>query len=185
MDNNDELVDYAVQTRTLKLTVWEKISYFFPPFVIAATAAAIFGLRLADRLNGVSDKVLSTGDMALIIGLLFGAGIIYSLISDRLRFTVVDTILDISQFHIFIKDITDHYGFRIESWQKESVLFDTATGPLTTKTQVTVIYRDNKVYINSICPPYERQLFSSNNEKNIQRIIEELRDEEVKYTQRT
>lgn len=178
------MVEHAVKYRTLKLSGWDKFLYYFPPAVLAATAVAIFGTCLSDKLNDVSDKLLTMRHVAIIFGLLFAAGILYSIISERLTFTVTDTKLSISQFHLFIKDITEHYGFRIESWHKEVVVFIVAPSPLATKTQVTVIYRDNKVYINSICPPYERQSLSSNNDKNIERIIEELHDEEAKYTRR-
>jgi hypothetical protein len=154
---NNEQLKYSLLNRELKLSNWEKFSHYgIVGFCFIIPLTFTF-LHLKDYFEN-TPKAIKSGEMwffiiPTLIGILF-----YYIQKNRLKFKEVNTSLNRAELNKIIEKVAEELEWEI--YLKNSKIIVAKTHPSFLSgswgEQITIIFENGKVLVNSICDPDKR-----------------------------
>lgn len=173
-----ELIEKSLQTRELQLTFWQKEGHYGLVIYLLIIPTVFLFFFIKDAANGNFDRAkpefLVVGVIAC--GLSF---MTYRLQRKRLKFVTVDTTLDRDQLTRIIELTGEELKWSPFYIDEQVIVAKTFPGFWSGSwgEQITIIFDNGKVLINSICDPDKRSSVFSNgrNTKNIDLLVERVK----------
>lgn len=174
-----EIYDRSIETGELQLVgFWANFSHFLLAVFFLFMPAFVLFSHAINFLNNVPDSFQDGELWIIIIGPILSV-IVYWMQKRRLKFLVVATNLN----HVQLKEIL------IEVAEKLKWEFISSTNAYVAKTdpgflsgswgeQITILFYQDKVFVNSICDPNKRSSVSSlgRNGKNEETLINRIKE---------
>lgn len=174
----EEQIKICINKNKLQLSFWDKFSHYgIVGFLFFIPSMFIF-FHLKDWGYGTT-KPFFVGELFFlviptILGIMF-----YKLQSNRLKFKVIQTNLSRQQLDEIIEKVGNELKWYPEKKDNNNI-FTAKTHPSffsgSWGEQITIIFDNNKLLINSICDLDKRSSVVSmgRNRKNVRRLIEEI-----------
>ena len=158
----------------MKLTPWQNLSHYGIVFYFLVMPVLFLFLYLKDYLS-YGHVHLKGGILYMGFGSLFLSFLFYYLQKRKLRFKVVETKLEFDVLRKIILDAGKNDDWTIKIDNRSVVVFKTHPGFLSGSwgEQVTVLFSDKKVLINSICDLDKRPSVISygGNRRNVRTLV--------------
>lgn len=169
---------YYIQKGELRLRKWRKLNhYLIVVFFIVVPFIVIFSHVLNyfnDNLRPVKDGEITFMVVCTILAVFF-----YWLQKRRLKFKVVETDLSRKKLGIIIEKVAKDLEWNIHQKSESLILAKTNPGFFSPSwgEQITIIFDENKLLVNSICDLDKRSSVISmgRNSRNMNRLIEEVK----------
>lgn len=180
----EEEIRYSIETNEVKLTFREKLNHYG----IVGLQLIIEGLYLNGFVRDHLNKILTSTD-ELVIGvfivLLLLTFLTYKLQKRRLAFKSIETGLKKSELNDIIRKVGLEHKWILLSVNENSIVAKTTPGyfPVSGRERITILFDQNKVFINSICDPLKtsRLLSLGQNKRNENRLLDVIRRGIIKY----
>ena len=172
-----EQIKYSIETGKMKLGNWDKLTHYgIVGFMFIIPTMFIF-FHLKAYFQGAS-KPFQAGEIWImiipsILGLLF-----YWLQKNRLKFKSIDTKLTRFELDPVIEKVANELEWIVYVKNKKLVIAKTQPSFFSGSwgEQITILFDENRILVNSICDPSKRSSVVSmgRNNKNMNRLIEEI-----------
>ncbi len=170
---------FSIRNKKLRLSFWDKVSHFgIVIFLFFIPIISIF-VYLKDTVNGTPHQI-TDGEIYLFLIPTLLALVFYKIQADRLKFKEVHTALSKQE----LKAIIEKTG-NILNWHPKQITDDfiiATTNPSFSSgswgEQITILFDNNRVLINSICDPDKKSsvLSMGRNKKNVTKLIEDIQN---------
>ncbi len=175
---NEEQIEYSIKTNELMLSNWDKFNHYgIVSFLIFIPTVFIF-LHLKDYFLGKPYPINGADLLFSIIPLLL-AYIFYRIQKNRLQFKVVETNLTRYELDKIIQNVAVVLKWAIQLNNNKIILAKTSPKFFSGSwgEQITILFDNNKVLINSICDLNKRRSVISmgRNKENMDTLINEIR----------
>ncbi len=177
-----ETYDKSVETGELQLVgFWPNLSHFGLVYFLLFMPAMVLFFHLIDYFRNIHN-LFQEGELWILIVPPILAIIVYLIQKRRLKFRIIQTKLN----HIQLKEILIKVAQQLE-WEfisSENDLYLAKTNPSffsgSWGEQITILFYQDKVFINSICDPSKRPSVVSwgRNRKNEDTMINEVMEED-------
>jgi hypothetical protein len=174
---NEQIIKKCIKKNELQLNFWDKIAhYWIVIFALIIPVSKIF-FKISDVINK-TEKPSREGEIYLFIIPVLLSILFYALQKKRLRFKVVETKLNISQIYKVVDETAQKLDWIIN--KRENTYLTASTNPKYISgswgEQITIIFTENKVLINSICDLNKRTSLVSmgRNKNNEQTFIKNI-----------
>lgn len=174
----DNQVNHALKTGRLKLSPLDTFAHYAIVMCFFACPVLFVGLYLRDVIQGTS-KLLSSGVLVFgwvsaLLGILF-----YWMQRRRLKFTPVHTTLPREQLDDAIETVANALEWIPYDIQPSFIIAKTHPSFVSGSfgEQITVVFDQDRILINSICDPDKRSSIVSmgRNRRNVERLVEEVK----------
>lgn len=174
----EEEIRYSIYKNEVKLTIWEKLNHFG----LVGFQSIIIGLYLNGFVRDHWNKTLNSSD-ELLIGvftiLILIPILTYILLRHRLKFKSLETGLKRSELNELIRKTGIKYKWTLLSVNEYCIVAKTNPRyfPVNRGERITIIFEQNRVFINSICDPVKSSPFLSfgQNKRNVNRLMEVIK----------
>jgi hypothetical protein len=175
---NNEQIKYSLANRELKLSNWKKFSHYGIVGFCFITPLTFTFLHLKDYFEN-TPKTIKTGEMwffiiPTLIGILF-----YYIQKNRLKFKEVDTSLNRAELNKIIEKVAEELEWQIILKNSKRIVAKTYPSFFSGSwgEQITIIFDNRKVLVNSICDPDKKSSVVSmgRNKQNEDKLIKEIR----------
>ncbi len=166
---DDEFVDKCIKSGELQLTKDERSSHFLPVtwLVIVAIIWAAFGIYkiIEKALSG--ELVLSDFEIILYSLFFFLASyFIYRMQKNVLQFFIIRSDLLLSKKYKMVNSIGKKLNWE-KVFENDNIIIGKTSNFLLWGEQITVIFHENTVMVNSICDPHKKISIYGPNHKNV------------------
>ena len=177
-DMTEEEIWYSIEKNEVKLTIWEKLNHY--GIVVFQLIVAVLYLTgfIRDHVN----KTINSTDEIYIAGLIvliFISFLTYKLLRHRLTFKSIETGLKRSELNDIIRKAGIEHKWILVNVNEYSIVARTNPGyfPVSRGERITIIFEQNKVFINSISDPVRTSRFLSmgQNKRNVNRLMEVIK----------
>ena len=174
----EEEIRYSIEKNEVKLTIWEKLNHY--GIVVFQLIVAVLYLTgfIRDHVN----KTINSTDEIYIAGLIvliFISFLTYKLLRHRLTFNTIETGLKRSELNDIIRKAGIEHKWILVNVNEYSIVARTNPGyfPVSRGERITIIFEQNKVFINSISDPVRTSRFLSmgQNKRNVNRLMEVIK----------
>ena len=175
---SEEEIRYSIEKNEVKLTFWEKLNHYgIVIFQLIIEGFYLYGF-VRDHLN----NSLKSSD-ELLIGVFIILTIIpfltYLLLRHRLKFKSIETGLKRSELNDIIRRTGIGYKWTLLTVNDYCIVAKTNPRyfPVSRGERITIIFEQNKVFINSISDPVKSSplLSFGQNRRNVNRLIEGIK----------
>jgi len=170
-------INYSFETKRLPYTFWQKLKHFYPAIILVLIPLCFSALYLRNYFSGmpIANGLIFTGVMLL----LFIVGIILFIRQiNRLKFKSVKCTITKHELEVTVKKVADELEWNIDAIHGRFIIASTDPGFFSGSygEQVTILYSNNEVLVNSVCDPNKTTSVVSmgRNNKNEQRLLEEI-----------
>ena len=174
----EEDIRHSIEKNEVKLTFWGKIIHYGAVgYLIFVMAMSIF-FQLTNKSNGPA-KPISEGEIWFFIAMLPVIFFIYKLQRRRLKFKSVETNLKRKEINDIIREVAIELKWTLESINENYIVAKTHPGFFSGSwgEQITIIFDQNRVLVNSICDPDKRSSVTSmgRNKRNEMKLMNEIK----------
>lgn len=175
---NDEVVEKCIEKNELQLNFWNKIGHYGIVFFVLFIPISLSCFKISDILNK-TEKPNREGEIYFFIVPIILSTLFYLLQKKRLRFKIVETKLTIGEIYKVIDQTAIELGWKINC-RKNTYLTAITTPKRISGSwgeQITVIFAENKILVNSICDLDKSTSLVSigRNKKNEQTLINNIK----------
>lgn len=167
---DDEFVDRCIKSGELQLTKDERWSHFLPVtyLVIAAISFAAFGIyKIIEKIFS-GELILS--DFGIILGSLFfilASYLSYRMQKNALQFFIIRSDSLLSKKYKIVNSVGKKLNWK-KVFEKDNIIIGKTPFNFSSwGEQITVIFYQDKVLVNSICDPDKKTSIYGPNHKNI------------------
>lgn len=174
----EEDIRHSIEKNEVKLTFWGKIIHYgVVGYLLFIMAMSVF-LQLTNTVNGPA-KPITEGEIWFFITLLPVIFFIYKLQRRRLKFKSVETNLKRKEINDIIREVALELKWTLESVNENYIVAKTHPGFFSGSwgEQITIIFDQNRVLVNSICDPDKRSSVTSmgRNRRNENKLMNEIK----------
>lgn len=168
----NDLIEKSIESGELQLPFWQKVTHF--EIVLWSFGFAVFVplmvlfYQIYDSTSNKNYGVLWLSLMFIVVGVIF-----YFIQKKSLKLTSIKTNISRKEFDEIIQKISDKYGWEISVNTSKEIIAKTPFSGRSWGEQVTIIFDENNLLINSICDPEKRTSVVSygRNDQNIRLIF--------------
>ena len=173
-----EQIKYGLENQELKLSNWDKFSHYGIVGFCFIFPLTLTFLHLKDYFENTA-KPVKTGEIwfftiPTLMGILF-----YYLQKNGLKFKEVRTDLKKSELNKIIEKVANELEWNLSFSNSKAIVAKTYPGFLSGSwgEQITILFDNGKVLVNSICDPAKRSSITSmgRNKQNENKLIEEIK----------
>ena len=174
----EEEIRYSIEKNEVKLTIWEKLNHYG----IVIFQLIIEGLYLIGFVRDHENKPLKSSDglfigvFVILILILF---LTYKLLRHRLAFNSIETSLKRTELNEIIRKVGIEHKWILLTVNENCIVAKTKPGyfPFWQGERITILFDQNKVFINSICDPVRtnRLLSLGQNRRNVNTLMDKIR----------
>jgi len=177
-----EQYDKSIQTGELQLPgFWARASHFGLPIVFLFLALFIPGFHLYLFFQG-SPAAFFIVELWVILGFLIFSLLLFWMQKRRLKFRVVQTRLNAATMKLIIENVARELEWKGEFTSEKVYEAKTHPGFFSGSwgEQITILFADGRVFVNSICDPDQRNSVFSNerNRENEDTLVKCINDTE-------
>ena len=175
---NDKIIKKCIEKNELQLNFWDKISHYWIVIFVLIIPISTVAFKIKDILNK-TEKPSKEGEIYLFIIPILLSILFYLLQKKRLSFKNVETKLNISEIYRIVDKTAIELDWTIN--QRKNSYLTANTNPIFTSgswgEQITVIFTENKILVNSICDLNKKTSLVSmgRNKKNEQTFINNIK----------
>lgn len=166
----------SIESGELKLNIGDKFGHY--SIVIYMLFIPLLSIYFFIKDYFFNDPPLKQISIWINIGLILISIFCYLLQRKRLRFQILETSLNSQEAMIIFEEAIQTLGWTIKRKRDKEILAKTHPHWLTGSwgEQVTILFDDKKIYINSICDLDKKASVASfgNNKKNVVSLIDEI-----------
>lgn len=170
-------INYSFDTKRLPYTFWQKLKHFYPAIMLVLIPLSFSVLYLRNYFNKLpaANGLIFTGVMLL----LFIVGIILFIRQiNRLKFKSIKCTITKNELEVIVKKVADELEWNIDAKHGRFIIASNAPGFFSGSygEQITILYGNNQVLVNSVCDPNKTTSVVSmgRNNKNERRLLEEI-----------
>lgn len=174
----EEDIRHSIEKNEVKLTFWGKIIHYG----VVGYLMFIMVLAILSQLSNTANKPakpLTEGEIWVFIVIVPVIFFIYKLQRRRLKFKSVETNLKRKEINDIIREVALELKWTLESVNENFIVAKTHPGFFSVSwgEQITIIFDQNRVLVNSICDPDKRSSVTSmgRNRKNEMKLMNEIR----------
>ena len=175
---DSKILKKCIDKNELQLNFLDKISHYSPVTFILVFPVCILYFKVKDFIIE-TERPIREGEIFLFIIPIIIFLLLFKLQKKRLRFKIVETNLNIEKIHKVIDETANELAWNID--QRNNSFLTAHTNPKFTSgswgEQITVIFKENKILVNSICDLNKRSSLVSmgRNKKNEQILISNIK----------
>lgn len=174
-----DVYNKSIETGELQLGFWEKITHFsIVGFMLFIPSGIIF-IHLFKFFSGESSP-FQIGEIPIILVPLILAFIFYWTQKQRLKFRIVKSKLNKNQLNEIVLEVAKSLEWKFISKSANAYIAITKPGFFSGSwgEQITILFHENCVYVNSICDPNEKTSVVSwgRNKDNEQTLINKINE---------
>ena len=174
----EKTIKKCIKKNELQLNFWDKIGHFWVVIFVLIIPVTTVVFKIKDILNK-TEKPSKDGEIYLFIIPILLSIIFYLLQKKRLQFKIVETELNIKEVYKVVDETAIELEWAINK-RKNSYIIASTNPKFTSGSwgeQITVIYTENKILVNSICDLNKKTSLVSmgRNKKNEQTLINNIK----------
>tara|TARA_B110000261_G_C12905975_1_gene286415 strand:- start:111 stop:653 length:543 start_codon:yes stop_codon:yes gene_type:complete len=173
-----EQLKYSLETKELKLSIWDRISHFGIVFFLLFIPAVFVFLHLKGYFEG-TPKPFKQAELWFMIAPLLIAVVFYIIQRNRLKFKLIPTSLTRDAIVLIIEKTAKELEWHPHIVDDKFIIAKTHPGFLSGSwgEQITILFDENHILVNSICDPDKKSSVTSmgRNNKNEKKLIEAMK----------
>ena len=171
-------IKQSIETGTLRLSFWQRFTHYSIVIYCAMLPVLFAFLNFHDYINDFERHYVHVKIWFYLVSAALSI-FFYFLQRKRLQLTLVETTLNHAEILAVAGSIVKAQHWKLQRKNNTFFMFKTSP-PLISGSwgeQITIIFSDNKMLINSICDPDKISSVVSygNNKRNVGKILEEMR----------
>ncbi len=171
----NDLIKKSIETGELQLEFWDKVTHF--EIVLWSFGFAVFMplmilfYQIYDPASNKNYGVLWFFPMFIIVGVIF-----YFIQKKRLKLTSIKTNISREEFNEIVEKISKKYGWQISTNTSKEIIAKTPFSGKSWGEQVTIIFDEHNLLVNSICDPTKKTSVVSfgRNAQNVRLIAKRI-----------
>ena len=177
----DQVIE-SIRTGRLQLSFWDKFSHYWPVAILFCISLPFLYFSLKDVMFGEYQSIPIP--ILLFIVVPFILGIAAQLLqSRRLRFTSIKTKLTNEELKAIISETGQVEGWTLHATGNNFIVAKARPSLLLFSwgEQVTVLFDNGRVLVNSICDPDKLSSLTSfgRNKRHVRAIVEKVKEAEM------
>jgi hypothetical protein len=174
----EEEIRHSIEKNEVKLSFKGKIIHYGVVGYLMFTMTITIFLQLLNTGNG-SAKPLTEGEIWVFIAMLSVIFFIYKIQRQRLKFKSVGTNLKRKEINDIIREVALELKWTLDSVNENYIVAKSYPRFFSGRwgEQITIIFDQNRVLVNSICDPDKRSSVTSmgRNRRNENKLMNEIR----------
>jgi hypothetical protein len=174
----DEELSHSIETNEVHLTLWGKLNHYGIVGFLCLIQMLLISIMITNNINGRARSIneLPIGGFIIATVLAF---LCYKLQKRQLKFKSVETGLKRKEINDIIRGVAIELKWSLESLNENYIVAKSHTPFLLGfgGEQITMIFDQNRVLVNSICDPYKKSLVTSlgRNRRNMDKLLNKIK----------
>lgn len=173
----DEL-SHSIETNEVHLTLWGKLNHYGIVGFICLIQVLLISIMITNNINGGTRSINELPIGGFIVATVL-AYFFYKLQKRRLKFKSVETGLKRKEINDIIRGIAIELKWSLESVTENYIVAKSQPSFLLAfgGEQITIIFDQNRVLVNSICDPYNKSLvtYLGRNSRNMDKLLNKIK----------
>jgi hypothetical protein len=179
----DEL-SHSIETNEVHLTFWGKLNHYgIVGFLCIIQVLLIFTMITNNTHGGarsINELPIGGFIVATVLAILF-----YKLQKKRLKFKSVETGLKRKELNDIIREVATELKWSLESVNENYIVAKSHPSFLLGfgGEQITLIFDQNRILVNSICDPYKKNMGTSlgRNRRNMDKLLNKIKSRSINF----